>query len=133
LRKQKNADLTIFPPKLHQAFYPNLRTLANSICGVNMEEARTRRPGGLSGTNVRNRYYFELMSTGDHHVRGVNKSAPPYIIAGCEAAFPWGKPGMYNDVTVMPEDHATAYATDHGYHDGDLCKIMDLIVANVDA
>ena len=115
-----------------QPFCPNLRNYANTICDVDLDQAKHRRTGGLSGTNVRNQYYYEAMRVGPHSVVGSNRSAPPYIIAGCEAAFPWGKPGPYEDQKAMPDAHAGAYGTAHGLGGVHLQQIMDLIVANVE-
>jgi hypothetical protein len=109
---------------------PCLRKFANCVTDVNMMLARERREGCLSGTAVRNQFYYELMRLPPHYRPGSkNHPAPLWVQEGCAAAFPWGKRG-YEDHPNMPDDHEQAYAEPHGLSDADVHQIMDLILAN---
>ena len=110
-----------------QDHHPNLRVFAGSVTEVDMERAMNRRPGGRSGTNVRNQHYYELMRKSPHYPGTGNASAPRYIIAGCEAAFPWGKPGPHFDESMMPDAHCAAYLASPGLDGAEVQRIMDLI------
>ena len=107
-----------------------LRKYANMVTDVNLEVAGTRREGGLSGTNVRNQCYYEVMREVNRQNPADQKniSAPKYFIAGCEAAFPWGKS---EQVRMMTDDHVDAYDTPHALTGDDIDRIMDLILIHV--
>ena len=72
----------------------------------------------------------DVMRDGPHKASKENRNnrAPPYIIAGTEAAIHWGKAGP---PSMMPGDSAEAYGVPHGLSQADIDAIMDLIVENV--
>ena len=104
---------------------------ANYVTDIDLAAAYERK-GSRSGTHVRNQFYYELMRSGPHCVRGQNISAPDWVQKGIATAIPWGKPGPYKDRTEMPDDHIAAYGIAHGLSDDDVRSIMDLILVNLD-
>ena len=120
---------TIFAPI--QLLKPTLRVYAAFVTDVDLEKAECRRAGVPSGTSIRNQFYYELMRYKPHYPGTGSASAPDYVIAGCEAAFPWTKKGTAYAETAFPDHHRDAYLSAPGVEDADMQQIMDLLLSNV--
>ena len=81
--------VTIFAPS--QVNVPRLRDFACVIADVNMEDVEKRYADGITGTRIRNQFYYDLMRCKPHYPGTGNVAAPGFVRAGCEAAFPWQK------------------------------------------
>ena len=120
---------TIFAPI--QVLKPKLRVFGAFVTDVDLEKAECRRTGLPSGTNIRNQVYFELMRCKPHYPGTGSASAPDYVIAGCEAAFPWTKKGTAYAEAAFSDHHRDAYLSAPGVEDTDVQQIMDLLLSNV--
>lgn len=120
---------TIFAPI--QVLKPKLRVFGAFVTDVDLEKAECRRTGVPSGTSIRNQFYFELMRCKPHYPGTGSASAPDYVIAGCEAAFPWTKKGTAYAETAFSDHHRDAYLSAPGVEDTEVQQIMDLLLSNV--
>ena len=107
---------------------PRLRYFAPKIAEVSIQAAYERYPVGLTGTKIRNRFYFELMRLPPHYPGEGNKPAPGFVQAGCEAAFPWQKKGTAHSEMPFTDEHREAYENSAMPEDVDVQKIMDLLI-----
>jgi hypothetical protein len=53
-----------------------------------------------------------------------------YVIAGCEAAFPWTKKGTAYAETAFSDHHRDTYLSAPGVEDTNVQRIMDLLLSN---
>jgi len=109
---------TIFAPI--QVLKPELRVFGAFVADVDLEEAECRRAGVPSVTSIRNQFYFELMRCKSHYPGTGSASAPDYLIAGCEVAFPWTKEGTAYSETAFSDHHRDAYLSAPGVEDTDV-------------
>ena len=121
--------VTIFAPS--QVNVPRLRDFACVIADVNMEDVEKRYADGITGTRIRNQFYYDLMRCKPHYPGTGNVAAPGFVRAGCEAAFPWQKKGTAYSEMAFTDEHHEAYESSPMPEDDDVQEIMNLLVENV--
>jgi len=114
-----------------QVNVPRLRDFAWAIADVNMDGAEKRHPDCLSGTGIRNQFFYEIMRRRPHYPGKVKVAAPDFVRTGCEAAFSWQKKGTGYSEIPFSDEHRDAYETSPMPEDDVVQEIMNLLLNNV--